>query len=79
MGLKQFVDQGGGGVETYSLSLAARVYSDGGGEVRLPGTVAAYEDHILPAVDETAAGQLDHQRLIEGWDSAKVEVIQSLD
>ena len=48
------------------------------GSTRLTGAGIAERDNVLPTQDELAAGQFEHQHLVEARDGGEVEGVEAL-
>src|SRR3989304_3657124 len=78
LGLRELIDETGGGGEANSLLLAAGGDTQGDGAVRFPGAGGPGEDHVLLPLGVVALGQLQDGLLVEGGDGREVEAVPAL-
>ena len=77
-GFDEFVNQSCGCREANLQALLASGQTKAQSSVSLARAARTKGDHILPLVDEFAAGELHGQRLVQGWDGLEVEAVQAL-
>ena len=73
------MDQGGRGGEADREALLAGGQPEPEGDMGLAGAAWPERDHVLPLLDVGAAGELQHQHLVQGRDGGEVEAVQALD
>ena len=78
-GLDQFVDQMGSGGEADGEALLAGGEAEGESDVGFADAAWAWQDHVLMAGDVLAAGELQHQHLVERGDRLEVEAFELFD
>ena len=76
--LRQLVHQGRRSGERNGEALLAGGQPQGQGDMGLAGAAVAECDDVLPAQDELAAPQLQHQHLVEARDGGEVEGVEAL-
>ena len=79
LGLDQFVRQRRRGREPDAEASLASGQSEGERDMRFFGAQVSQRQDVFLALDELAAGQIQHQRLIQGWDRQELESIQAFD
>ena len=69
----------GGCGEAHGEALLTGGEAEGESDMRLPDTAWAEQDYVLAARDVLAAGEIQHQHLVERRDRLEVEALELFD
>ena len=77
--LDHLMDELGGGGEAHGEALLAGGEAEGQGDVRLADARGPKQDRVLATIDIVAAGEVQHQHLVQARDGLEVEALELFD